>query len=43
MEWIFVTRYDKMGQGYDEYIDETGRFIKLVYFDGYEEIFEKQT
>jgi hypothetical protein len=40
MVWVFVMRYEAMGQGYDEYTDESGHYGKLVYFDGSEEVFE---
>ena len=40
MEWFFVGRFESMGLGYDEYVNEDNTKCRQVWDDGYEEIFE---
>ena len=40
MEWIFVGRVESMGFGYDDYGNDDMSKCRLVWDDGYEEIFE---
>lgn len=40
MEWFFVERFESMGFGYNEYINEDNTKCRQVWDDGYEEIFE---
>jgi hypothetical protein len=40
-EWIYVNHYEHCGVGFDEYVSADGALVKQVWFDGYEEIFEK--
>ena len=40
-EWIYVNHYEHCGVGFDEYVSADGTLVKQIWFDGYEEIFEK--
>ena len=40
MEWFFVGRFESMGLGYDEYVNEDETKCRQIWDDGYEEIFE---
>lgn len=40
MEWIFVKMEQSFSDGYNQYISKDGRYIKNIWFDGYEEVFE---
>lgn len=39
-KWIYLDTISEMGITVDEYTNETGTMTKLVWVDGYEEIFE---
>lgn len=40
MEWTYLETISEMGITVDEYINVDGTLTKLVWSDGYEEIFE---
>ena len=40
LHWTLVNVVSAYGTTMEEFIDETGRFCKQVWDDGYEEIFE---
>lgn len=40
IKWIFVQEVSVPGISYEEYVSEDGKFGRLVYNDGEEEIYE---
>lgn len=40
MKWIFVGRFEAVGFGYNEYVNENNTKCRQLWDDGYEEIFE---
>jgi len=40
IKWIFVQKESVAGVMYEEYVSEDGKLGRLVYNDGYEEIYE---
>ena len=40
IKWEFVQEVSVAGISYDEYVSENGKFGRLVYNDGEEEIYE---
>ena len=40
-KWIYLDTISEMGITVDEYTNEAGTMTKLIWADGYEEIFEK--
>lgn len=40
IRWEFVQEVSVAGISYEEYVSEDGKFGRLVYNDGYEEIYE---
>lgn len=40
IKWEFVQEVSVVGISYKEYVSEDGKFGRMVYNDGYEEIYE---
>lgn len=40
MTWKFIQEVSEMGTGYKEYVSEDGKYGRIVYNDGFEEIYE---
>lgn len=40
MKWIYLDTISEMGMSVDEYTNEEGTLTRLVWSDGYEEVFE---
>ena len=40
IKWMYVRTHHGQGTWYEQYVSEDGTLAKLVWYDGYEEIYE---
>ena len=40
IKWTYVTTHHAMGTWYKEYVSEDGTLAKLIWYDGYIEVYE---